>query len=161
MRENIAALYKGSRDIDIELRKKSEWLSHIARSSEPLPSRGWHSTLKYTFFLVSGHQVWLKRRVFTRNRVGHPRDTRSQYTNKKALERTKTSQCRRLLWWSSAGHPGASSLVAAGYGISEWRSQTRDSVQHWKTSRKICRYCLVNRADTLDGYWGHSTLQTK
>lgn len=70
MRENIAALYKGSRDIDIELRKKSEWLSHIARSSEPLPSRGWHSTLKYTFFLVSGPPGLIEEKGFHQKQSG-------------------------------------------------------------------------------------------
>lgn len=102
---------------DIELQKKAERLSHVARSSEPLPSPGRRSTLKYTFFLVSGPPGLIEKEGFSPETEWVIHGTQGTSTNKKALERTKTSQCRRLLWWSSAGHPGASSLVAACYGI--------------------------------------------
>lgn len=101
---------------DIELQKKAEWVSHVARSSEPLPSRGRHSTLKYTFFLVSGPPGLIEEKGF------HQKQSGSSTGHKEPVQTKRHLRGRRLasaedLWWSSAGHPGASSLVAAWYGI--------------------------------------------
>lgn len=160
-RERTLQLYtKGQETLTLNFRKKAKWLSHIARSSEPLPSPGWHSTLKYTFFLVSGPPGLIEEKGF------HQKQSGSSTGHKEPVQTKRHLRGRRLASAEDfcGGHQRDTRVLAVWWlqSMVFWMEVTNTRFSTTlENIKKICRYCLVNRADTLYGYWGHSTLQTK
>lgn len=88
----------------------------------------------YFLFSQWATRVWLAGLSPARNWAGQW-NTMQTSTNKKALERTWTSQCQDFPLWLLAAHPVASSVW--WWQFSVWSSQAQGLVQHWKHQENL------------------------
>lgn len=103
--------------------------------------------------------IWLKTRAqLERSRAVVNVNTMRSSTNKKALERTYTSQCQGLFCLDFRQYTRLPVVSDDGtYSFMEFTSTKFSTTL--KNINKIWLYCFVNRADTLYRYWCSSTFK--
>lgn len=103
-----------------------------------------------------GHQGLIQEEGFHQRETGRVNVTRWEpVQTKRHLRGRRPASAKDSSLWLSASHPVASSVWWSHsflYGVHSTRlSTTVENIE------EIRRYCFVNRADTLDWYWGYGT----